>query len=213
MKRLFIFCILLISTSIIAEPSQTYLDFNINYGGLQTKNSDYTPPFYYNPKTSHQIGGLGFGINAGYLFDSYQISLPYQWRLGAEAGYNQFADNTYTYKASYSSNDPDETKYSSYALTFLGVLHYQNETGWLAFFKAGVAKVIQNLKASSFSSDNSISKADFAPQLSLGGGYQLTQSVNVKISYNYIMGKTPETGANNSVAPVSYLAFNLGYSF
>lgn len=209
MKRLCIFCALLISSCVIAEPSQTYLDLNLNYGGLQTKNSDYAPYSFYN-KTSHQVGGLGFGVNVGYLFDSYQFSLPYEWRLGAEAGYNQFADNTYNY--GFSSLD-SEIKYSSYALTFLGVLRYQNEAGWLAFFKAGVARVVQNLTTSSFGNNETISKADFAPQFSVGTGYQLTQSINAKISYNYVMGKTPETNSNNSIAPVSYLAFTLGYAF
>ena len=73
MKRLLVFCTLLISTWAIAEPQQTYLDLSLNYGGLRTKDTDYAPFSSYD-KTSHQVGGLGFGLNAGYLFDSYQFS-------------------------------------------------------------------------------------------------------------------------------------------
>jgi hypothetical protein len=212
MKRLLILCTLLLSSSRFAEPATTYLNLNLLYGGLQTPNEDYADECYSTCTTSHKIGGLGFGINAGYLFDSYQFSLPYEWRLGAEAGYNQFADNTYTYDLSYRGDNPDDIKYSSYALSFLGVIRYQNDTNWLAFFKAGVARVIQNLTFST-DYDHAPSKADFSPQFVIGGGYQLSNHIDANASYNYIMGTAPTLGSNNSVAPASYFAFTLGYSF
>ena len=212
MKRLLILCTLLLCTNTFAEPAATYLNLNLLYGGLQTPNKDYAPPYYTNPKTTHQVGGLGFGVNAGYLFDSYQFSLPYEWRIGAEAGYNQFAENTYSYNYSFSSADPYEIKYSGYTLSFLGVIRYQNNNNWLAFFKAGVARVIQNLTFST-DYDHAPSKADFSPQFVLGGGYQLSSNIDANVSYNYIMGTAPTLGSNNSVAPVSYIAFTLGYLF
>ncbi|MSP53563.1 MAG: hypothetical protein EXR81_04860 [Gammaproteobacteria bacterium] len=212
MKRLLIFCTLLITTYSFAEPRITYMDLALNYGSLQTPNTDYSPNSYQKAK-SHDVGGLGFGINVGYLFDSYQFSIAPEWRLGVEAGYHQFADNTYTYGSSFRSSSDNDIKYSSYALSFLGVLRYQDDNHWLAFFKSGVARVTQSLKTTSSSSNDTPSKAGFNPQFILGGGYQLTRSINVDASYNYIMGKQPNVGNNNTIAPVSYLAFSLGYSF
>jgi hypothetical protein len=212
MKRLVVFCALLISASVFAQPRASYINLNLDYGSLLTPDSDYSPNSFYN-KTSHQLGGLGFGANVGYLFDSYQFSLPYEWQLGVEAGYNQFANNTYNYGYNFSSSTTNTITYSSYALSFLGVMRYQNDNGLLGFFKTGVARVVQSLATPPNMTNNTPSKANFAPQLTLGGGYQLSRSINFNASYNYIVGKMPAVGSNSSVAPVSYLAFTLGYIF
>ena len=206
MKRLLLLCGLCLAYTASAAPALPYVELALNYGGLQTPDVDYRPSYSSSYNAAHQVGGIGFGVTAGYLFNSYQFHLAPDWRVGVEADYNQFADNTYGYGF---RTVTTQYTYSSYTISALGVVHYQNDAGWLAFLKGGATRVIQTMKQRY--STQSI--ANFVPQITLGTGFQVTELINLNVSYNYVMGETHDVSQNTMTAPLSYLAFTVNFSF
>jgi hypothetical protein len=173
----------------VTAKSAPYIGGEIGFGSpeLSTDESISSGGVNILP-TSSTVGGAAFGGIVGYNY-----ALTQNWLIGAEFGYHRDAKASYDYG---SLGGFDITS-DDYDLLFTGT--YLLDSGWNFFGKVGVARLIQDAKATDGATGSTDVKA-YKPALKLGVGYlfdfQTAGSMNLFAQYGHIFGKN---GTNNGI--------------
>lgn len=143
--------------------------------------------------TSSKKDGLDYGLNAGWMFTH---------NFGAEIGYQQFADATYTGAANSKGTVKD-----NYNIHLAGVASLPLENNFSIFGKFGIARVhTDQIGIISDATGNNIgSQSKLTAYIAAGGGYNLTPQIliSAEIDGTPAANPVPEMYAAN--AGISYI--------
>ncbi len=149
-------------------------------------------------------GGFGWNVYAGVNLNKY---------FALEAGYNQYADNTYD--ASTDSAYLDEkVSASAFDLMAKATLPISN-TNWFVFAKGGFSSVTTKLKVTSsvHDFDGSATAKGSAPKAAVGFGYKWNQ-VAVDVTASKVFGENLKASSKDDYVPsLGFVGAGLSYTF
>ncbi len=204
----------------------------VNQTGLPNNFSTVNgvnPSFYSG--ASYDIKHLGGNVIFGYNYD-----ITSWFGLGAEIGWTYYGENTLNYKDTAYGDllvfSPVQSEATAWDIALVGTWHVSN--AFDLFAKVGYANVNYSFdydasdgNFSAFQqSGESFSHNNFRPLLGLGIGYNITNSLQVNLTYSHIFGDDmayfdPFTSdqfdeamkTNNSVPCLDGVMINLKYTF
>ncbi len=197
--------LLYISTSFGLSANQINID--LLFGGLQTPAQNLSST---STTSQYNVGGPGFSIGLTHFFPQHFLNLQHNLLFGLQGAYSQLADNKY----SQGQTVKQQSIYSGFVVSALGIMQYSPQGNWLIQGKVGAAKVTQSFKRTfSGSTVTSNSISSIKPEMAFEAIYKTTKNIGLGFGYSYISGSTIKLNQNTTIAAIGTLNAQFVYEF